>query len=177
MRVGLLHVPFIARAWIVDTLRSHGYATVEGDQALGGPSVIVDSGGADALALVHDLAVAYRKQTVVATTSRNVDLLALYEHQFVHVVPFGDENALARALDLAVDGMRLERPHMRRFTPTQARIITKTALGWNPRDIAHALDMTPKTVNAHWSNILARCAHARSRVEFLAHLFRSEDPA
>jgi DNA-binding NarL/FixJ family response regulator len=172
--VTMLRVPGIARAWVEEALGALGHDAVAADQPVVQPMVTVDTGGADTLRLAHGLAPHYRHRLVVATVTRNRDMLALYEHLFVLAVPYGDVEALGLALTMAATGLRLERPNARRFTMRQAQVVTKTALGWGRDDIAHALGTSAKTINAHWSSVLAKCKYARSRTEFIAGLFRAE---
>lgn len=140
----------------------------------GGPSrylaqVVLDYPLSWALRRLTDVDSTLRARTLVVTQASHPAYLdCLGSFHVSGVVETTDEPALLSGIYAAATGQRSY--HWRsRLTYMELRVTRQLLLGLDTASVAGSLSITTKTVNAHVSNILAKCG-AENRAQYVAQL-------
>lgn len=143
----------------------HGVALIVLDYPLGWAFGVLD--GTDSFRRSHTLVVTQAQHPVYRD--------CLGSHHVSGVVDLRDESLLLSAVYAAANAQRLHRPPAG-LTYMELRVTRLLLQGLDTRDIAAALRISHKTVNAHVSNVLCKLEYD-SRAQYIAKLMGQPAPA
>lgn len=128
-----------------------------------------------ALRELNRMSIWERARTVVFTTVSNLvylDAIAAF-HVSGIIVP-ERLDSLHTALYAAAFAMRTY-SRGTDLTPTELRLVRLLLAGYDTKKMAEEMGVSPKTVNAHFSNILQKL-NLTNRIDILAEVLRPEPP-
>lgn len=169
------HVPDFYQPLVTARLRRIGYAFARRSVPTA-PRLIMDGAGVTGLRALLTLDSLQRRRTVFLTRHTHPLYLAAAAWQRVVIIRWSEpDRALLLALGLA--GSNIVATDTRRrslLTPREAGAVLHMLLGCSTMEIADALGISPKTVNAHVSNLMTKHGY-RERASLIADALTQYD--